>query len=151
MRLGLKIVLSRGRFKRGPRSVLCRRCSHGAGHLLSEFLVSMGILFLLMLANVAVLSSAADWANSSSQNRQALVVAREGMEQAIAAERAEDFPELQRAFTFPGSRPGTVLVLSRTITVEPLGEHENFSLVQVNVSWSDDHPPVVLERYVRKH
>ncbi len=119
------------------------------GHLLSEFLVSLGLLFLLLAANLGILSSSASWAREAAHSRNATSLARDAMEQVIAASTPEERPQAQSAFPLPGSRPHTVVLYHRTVELLPLGEgFEGLQLARVSVSWDEAEPSIVLERYV---
>lgn len=114
------------------------------GRLLNEFLISLGLLFLILMGNLTVLNSASRSSSQAGATRRALDLARDGLEEAVAAPvpglRQHSFGSLRdeaEGYTF-----------SRRVKVTPLsGPQEGLALVTVTVDWGRGRT-VALERYV---
>lgn len=112
--------------------------------------MSLGLLFLLLAANLGILSSSAGWAREAAHSRNATSLARDGIETVMAASAEGEEPVPERVFALPGSRPGSVVLYHRRVELLPLEQgHEGVRLARVTVSWDEESPPIVLERYVR--
>ena len=119
------------------------------GRLLNEFLVSLGLFFLILTANLSILNSAGKSSSLAGATREALDLAREGMEEAIASPKAGALYFSEQTFN---SRSGSVegFVFNRTVKVTPLvGEQQGLSEAWVTVEWGQGRK-VKLERYVWK-
>lgn len=115
-----------------------------SGRLLSEFLVSLGLLFLLLVANIAILDSSVQSSFGASTENIALNLARNCMEETVAQ---------------PGSQPGRKTFeiegtsFHRQVRLVPLdGERAGLTAVWVEVEWKlgSRSRRVRLERYVRR-
>lgn len=112
--------------------------------MLSEFLVSLGLFFLILTANVMVLSSASVSSSKAGATADALEIAQQGMEEALAA------PKLGRQFRSFNSNARSVesFTYHRTTRVLELDKDKaGLNLVTVTVEWGQGRV-VRLERYV---
>lgn len=119
------------------------------GRLLNEFLVSLGLFFLILTANLTVLNSASKSSSLAGATREALDLAREGLEEVIASPKAGAPYFREQTFS---SKSGSVegFTFNRTVKVTPLtGEMQGLSEAWVTVEWGQGRK-VKLERYVWK-
>lgn len=119
------------------------------GRLLNEFLVSLGLFFLILTANLSILNSAGKSSSLAGATREALDLARDGMEEVIASPQAGAPYYREQSFN---SKSGSVegFVFNRTVKVTPLtGEQQGLSQAWVTVEWGQGRK-VKLERYVCK-
>lgn len=110
-------------------------------------MISLGLLFLILTANLTILDSASQSSSQARATREALDLAREGLEEVIAAPPKPGLTES----TF-GSRSGSVegFTFTRKIKVTALsGEHQGLLQALVTVDWGRNRT-VRLERYVAK-
>jgi hypothetical protein len=114
--------------------------------LLNEFLVSLGLFFLILTANMIILDSASTSSSQAGATREALELAEEGMEETLASPK----PGLtRRSFS---AKSGSVEGFSfqRTVKVTPLqGKEQGLLEAQVTVEWGRGRT-VKLGRYVGK-
>lgn len=116
------------------------------GRLLNEFLISLGLFFLILTANLTILNSASRSSSQAGATREALDLARDGLEQAIAAPSSG---LREQGFS---SRSGEIegFTFTRKVKVVPLsGAQEGLALATVTVDWGRGRT-VRLERYVRR-
>jgi hypothetical protein len=121
------------------------RRRESSGRLLSEFLISLGLLFLILTANLVILNSASQSSSQAGATREALELAREGLEEVIASSPKPGYNE--RTFS---SKSGSVegFTFTRKIKVTALsGEHKGLMQALVTVDWGRNRT-VRLERYV---
>lgn len=119
-----------------PRREKCR------GRLLGEFLVGLGLSFLVLTANMAILSSATGSSSRAQAENNALDIARNAVERLIAEPEAV---RTTQAFEMDG------VTLHRQVTLTPLtADLEGLSLASVQVDWQQAGKTrtVKLERYV---
>lgn len=117
------------------------------GRLLNEFLISLGLFFLILTANLTILNSASQSSSQAGATREALELAKDGMEEVIASRKSGAPYFKQQTF---GSKSGSVEGFSynRTVKVTPLvGEQLGLSVAWVTVDWGRGRT-VKLERYV---
>lgn len=132
------------------------RCSGSAGQptarrpggrLLNEFLISLGLFFLILTAALVILGSASRSASNAAVTREAVALAREGMEDLIISAPADKAGRSRQSFS---GRENDVtfhrLMLSRPLTDELRG----LISLQVEVKWDGSDRVVRLERYVRR-
>lgn len=121
-----------------------------AGRLLVEFLVSLGILFLTMGGNMAILHSSVESAEDSSHAQRAVELAQEGMEMVIRS--PENYEGKGKSDTV-GTGVGEefhATTFTRQILLTSLESGETGLLrAQVRIEWDDGHSTYRLERYVR--
>ena len=120
-----------------------------SGRLISELLVSLGLLFLAMTACFAVLGSATRSSEGAAETERALSLARSGMERIIA--NPESVHEKHQTQGFGAGRaPGFEATYQRDIWMTPLsGELSGLHRIVVEVQWDEGGRRVRLERYVR--
>lgn len=113
--------------------------------MLNEFLVSLGLFFLILTASLVILGSASRSAVNASITGEALALAREGMEEAIAS----------GAFEKPAFREDNLgwrendVTYRRVVKITPLtGKMKNLCLIRVDVESEDSNRRILLERYV---
>jgi hypothetical protein len=124
-----------------------RKARKTSGRLLSEFLVSLGLLFLILTANLTILNSASQSSSQAGATREALELAQEGMEEVIASPPKPGLSE-----TSFGSKSRSVegFTFTRKIKVTALtGEQQGLLEALVTVDWGRGRT-VRLERYVSK-
>ncbi|MCA9780111.1 MAG: hypothetical protein KC800_25465 [Candidatus Eremiobacteraeota bacterium] len=125
--------------------MLCRtnRSRRQAGRLLGEFLVGLGLLFLALTADVAILHSASVASTRAASENEALDLARNSMESLIAAPQS-----LRKEQTLEVN--GTSF--HRRVWLVPLqGDKNGLMQAVVELEWqrADKVQQVRLERYVR--
>jgi hypothetical protein len=119
------------------------------GRLLNELLVSLGLFFLILTADLTILNSASNSSSQAGATRQALDLAREGLEAAIASPKAGAPYYKEQSFSSRG-RSVEGFSYNRTVKVTPLGgELKGLSQASVTVEWGRGRQ-VRLERYVAK-
>jgi hypothetical protein len=114
-----------------------------AGRMLNEFLVSLGLLFILLVPDVAILSAAVTSSSRAASEDVALDMARNSMEASIA-QLGSVTPK--RSYEIDGTS------FSQSVRLVPLqGERAGLTLVVVSVEWvtGDKNHHIRLERYVR--
>ena len=128
---------------------LCSPDKRASGHLLSELLVSLGLLFFTLTAGLAILDSATRSSKEAAVRERALSLARSGIEKVIASPESERERHIRSRFG-AGRNPSFETIYERDIWIRPL-EGELFGLyrVVVDVEWGDGSQRVRLERYVR--
>lgn len=117
------------------------------GRLLNEFLVSLGLFFLILTANLTILSSASISSSQSAATLEALELARDGLEEIIASPKSGAPYFKEHSFS---SKSSSVegFVFRRTVKVTPLqGDLVGLSEVTSIVDWGRRRT-VKLERYV---
>ena len=121
------------------------RSRRAGGRLLNEFLVSLGLFFLILTASLVILGSASRSAVNASVTSEALALAREGMEEAIASGEFDKPSRREESF---GWRENDV-TYSRVVKVTPLtGDMKSFCLIRVDIESEDSDRKILLERYV---
>lgn len=136
--------MSWSRFSRAAR----RPTLAPRGRLLNEFLISLGLFFLVLTANLVILTSASRSAAQAEATREALDLAREAIEETLARSNPGAAFFQQRSFH---SRSGLVEGFSfvRQVKVTPSPDHpQALSLATVSVEWGQGRR-VRLERYVQ--
>lgn len=115
------------------------------GRLLGEFLVGLGLLFLVLLANLVILKSASQSSSQGAATYEALSLAKDGMEQLIAL--AATSKQYDKTETF-SSRNGSVegFVYTRKMVIVPAVDGKVGKAV-VLVRWGQKRE-IKLERYV---
>ena len=119
------------------------------GRLLNEFLVSLGLFFLILTANLTILNSASRSSSQAGATREALDLARQGLEEVIASPKAGERLLREQSFS---SKSGAVegFSFTRTVKVTPLtGSLSGLSEALVKVDWGQGRT-VRLERYVAR-
>lgn len=117
------------------------------GRLLNEFLISLGLFFLILTADLVILNSASRSSSTAGATREALDLAREGLEEVVALPTPG--APMRREKTF-SARGGSVegFQFNRTVKVTPLsGDKQGLSAALVTVTWGGNRA-VRLERYV---
>lgn len=117
------------------------------GRLLNEFLVSLALLFLIMPADLKILSSASKSAHLAGATVKAAEIAQQGIEEAIAQASVGKAQTRTKEFSDTLGTGGEV-VFSRTTTFEPLSQGSKILRARVTVRWSESEREVHLERYV---
>lgn len=119
------------------------------GHLLSEFLVALGLLFLALVPNLAILNSATKSGQNAALSARGVYLLREGMELAI-----KDPKKFQNRVTAESFGVGMNRAYEdnfvRRITVAP-DKGTGLLLATVTVKLGKDGVESVLERYVGTH
>ena len=125
--------------------MLCRtnRNHQRAGRLLGEFLVGLGLLFLALTADVAILHSASVASTRAASENEALDLARNSMESLIAAPQS-----LRKEQTL---EVNGISFHRRVWLVPPQGDKRGLTQAVVELEWqrADKVQQVRLERYVR--
>lgn len=115
--------------------------------MLNEFLVSLGLFFLILTAALVILGSASRSISNAAVTREALSIAREGMEELIAT-APSDKPMLRQE-NFAGRE--NPVSFQRLLSVTPLsGDSQGLALLRVVVEWEDSDRKIRLERYVAR-
>lgn len=129
-----------------------RQKAGSRGRLLNEFLVSLALFFLILPADLMILSTASESAHGAAATRVAAEVAREGIEEAIAQAGSG---KLRKARTKEYKRvveTDNEIVFTQTTVYEPLeGDKAGLARAMVTVSWSDGEEELKVERYVPGH
>jgi hypothetical protein len=121
----------------------CTKRREQTGRQLNEFLVSLGLLFLLLIPNIAILSSAVSSSFNAASEDVALDLARNAMERSIADPGSVP---TKRGYDVSGT------TYSQVVRLTPLdGERNGLTLVVVDVEWGhgERSHKIRLERYVR--
>lgn len=127
-----------------PVSSSSRAGTKPSGRLLNEFLISLGLFFLILTANLTVLNSASRSSAQAGATRQALDLARDGLEEAIAAPT----PGLREVNFGSRGKETNGFTFNRRVKVVPLaGPQQGLALATVTVDWGQGRT-VSLERYV---
>ena len=119
------------------------------GRLLNEFLVSLGLLFLAMIGDFAVIHSSVRIAERTSVSARALSLARSGVESVISNPGKYQKGVVSESF---GAGKGATFdeIFSRRCSLIPIKSGElTLHKVVVTVEWADGTERVNLERYVR--
>ena len=120
------------------------------GRLLSEFLVGLGLLFLTLGGNLAILHAATRAAEDAHHTRRAVELAEEAMEQVIL--NPQKYLKETRVNHF-GSGVNDRFhstTFERSILLTRLkGTEAGLARAQVWIEWEDGHKNFRLERYVR--
>ena len=114
-----------------------------SGRLLGEFLVGLGLLFLALTADVAILHSASVASTRSATENEALELARNTMESVIAKPESV---RKEQTFEVDGTS------FHRRVWLVPLqGDKQGLVQAVVELEWerADKIQQVRLERYVR--
>lgn len=117
------------------------------GRLLSEFLVALGLLFLALVPNLAILHSAARSGEQAAFTARAVYLLREGMELAVnhpGRYLGRVVPETMGAGinkTFDDTFERRISVLNAPTS--------GLAVATVVVKWGKGSRELVLERYVR--
>ncbi len=115
--------------------------------LLNEFLVSLGLFFLILTAALVILGNASRSISNAAVTREALAIAREGMEELVAT-ASPDKPMLRQE-NFAGRENSASF--QRMLRVTPLsGDSKGLALLRVVVEWEDSDRKIRLERYVTR-
>lgn len=120
-----------------------RHSRNRAGRMLNEFLVSLGLLFILLIPDLALLDSAVTSSFRASSEDIALDIARDSMEVSIA--ELGSLPT-KRNYEIAG------MTYNQSVRLVPLrGERAGLTLVVIAVEWNqgDRIHSIRLERYVR--
>lgn len=127
---------------------LSTRRSLCAGRLINEYLVTLGLLFLVLTGELALLDSVIATSSRGQNRAVALELAREGMEMAIAdvtlARKSPHRRDIERT-----DQRGGRLLFSRSITVERIKGNPAYARATVSVDWEGTQQSVKLVRYVR--
>ena len=120
-----------------------------SGRLLSEFLVALGLLFLALTANLAILHSASKSSGDAARVNRALELARDGLESLIAQPGSL---AAERRFGGDTKHDGQTSYLRKSRLIALSGELSGLARAIVEVEWNNGGRTqrVRLERYVRK-
>ena len=117
------------------------------GRLLNEFLVSLGLFFLMLTAGLVILGSASESSSQATATGEATSLARETMEVMIAT-ASPNRPTLRQE-SFVGPESG--VTFNRVSRLTPLsGDKARLAMLSVVVDWEGGKRKVRLERYVSR-
>lgn len=117
------------------------------GHLLSEYLVALGLLFLALVPNLAILHSATSTGEKSALSTRAVALLRDGMELAVSQPKKFEGKVTTESFGSGSSGPFDER-FDRRISLMP-DKKSGMLLAIVVVKWGKDGQELALERYVR--
>lgn len=120
---------------------------HRRGHLLSEYLVALGLLFLALVPNLAILHSATRTGEKSALSTRAVALLRDGMENAVSQPKKYTGKVTTESFG-SGSSGLFDEKFDRRISLMP-DKKSGMLLAIVVVKWGKDGQELALERYVR--
>ena len=127
-----------------------KRVHHQSGRLLSEFLVSLGLFFLILTADLSIVDLATDSASQARTTQFGLGLAQNALEDLIAGSHTGRPTVRHSSFTKEVSKGRTVR-FNRTIRLAPLAQFSSrLSLATVIVDWDDGRRKIRLERYVAR-
>ena len=116
--------------------------------MVSEYLVTLGLLFLVLTGELALLDSVIATSSRSHHRAIANELAREGMEMLIADQTLARKAPRRRDIEKSDQRGGK-LFFSRSLTVETMDGGPAYKQATVKVDWEGASEPVKLVRYVR--
>ncbi len=125
-----------------------KRVQHQSGRLLSEFLVSLGLFFLILTADLSIVDLATDSASQARTTQFGLGLAQNALEDLIADSRAGKAMVRHSTHSQSVSK-GKVVRFNQTVRVAPMAQFSShLSLATVVVDWDNGRRKIRLERYV---